>query len=65
MTRKYQSNIEKKYFTMSDYNKFAPDNILDEKTKKNILVAISEFIDNADLNNKLATKAELKQSKVK
>ena len=52
-----------KSFTTSDYNKLALG-ILDSKTKKSLVdkLAISGFINNADLNKKLATlatKAEL------
>ena len=58
-------DIESKYFTTSDYNKFKND-ILDPKIKIKILVNksdISGFINNTDFNEKmktLATKAELK-----
>ena len=59
------SDIEKKYFTTFDYNKFMRD-ILDGKIKEKELVNkfnISNLIKNFDLNAKLATlarKAELK-----
>ena len=58
-------DVESKYFTPSDYNKFA-NNILDAKIKIKEIVNesdISEFIKSADLNENiktLATKAELK-----
>ena len=64
------SDIESKYFTTSDYNKFTRD-ILDAKIKEKRLVDKSDiagFINNADLNNKavtLATKAELKAEQAK
>ena len=57
------SDIEAKYFTTSDYNKFT-NKILDKKIKE--LVEKSDilgFIDNCDLDKKigtLAAKAELK-----
>ena len=57
--------IEVKYFTTSDYNKFTSD-ILDAKVKQKELVNksnISNLVKNPDLNAKLATlatKAELK-----
>ena len=64
MTQKYQI-LRKKYFTASDYNKFTLD-IIDTKIKEKGLVdksADSGFINNADLNKKvaiLAAKAEPK-----
>ena len=44
------SDIESKYFTTSDYNKFM-NNILDAKIKNKKLVnkSVSGFIDNSDL----------------
>ena len=51
------SDIERKYFNMSDYNKFTRD-ILDAKIKEQELVdksAITGFINNADLNKKVVT----------
>ena len=51
------SDIERKYFSMSDYNKFTRD-ILDAKIKEQELVdksAITGFINNADLNKKVVT----------
>ena len=62
------SDIQKQYFTTSDYNKFMND-ILDAKIKNKELVNkcdISGFINNSDLNNKIATletKAKLKADK--
>ena len=59
------SVIETKYFTASDYNKFT-DEILNAKIKEKGLVDKSDtsgFIDNSDLDKKiaiLAIKAELK-----
>ena len=53
------SKFEGKYFTSSDYNKFASD-ILDAKIKQKELANksdISNLVKNSDL---LATKAELK-----
>ena len=61
----YISDIEKKCFTTSDYNKFAKE-ILDAKMAKKALVDKSDFsnlVKSSDLNSKLvtlATKAELK-----
>ena len=60
------SDIEKKYFTTSDYSKFTND-ILNAKLKEKKMYyyksAIAGFINNADLGKKvgiLATKSELK-----
>ena len=59
------SDIESKYFTIPDYNKFTR-NIIDARIKEKGLVGIptiAGFKDNADLNKKLeklTTKAELK-----
>ena len=58
------SKFEGKYFTSSDYNKFASD-ILDAKIKQKELANksdISNLVKNSDL---LATKAELKAKKDK
>ena len=58
-------NIDSKYFTTSDYNKFT-NNILDAKIKNKKLVnksVISGFIDNSDLDNK--ERQQIKQSKIK
>ena len=59
------SEIDKKYFTTSDYNKFTSD-ILHAKIKQKELISkfnISNLVKGSDLNIKLAilpTKAELK-----
>ena len=64
------SDIEHKYTTPADYNRFTKD-IVTERIKEKGLVdksAISGFINNTDLNQKvvtLATKAELKAEKKK
>ena len=53
------SDIEGKYFTSSDYNKFASD-IIDANIKQKELVKksdISDFVKNFDLSKKLATLA--------
>ena len=69
MKQKYQKLIKKCLVTY-DYKKFTND-ILNAKIKENELVnksAISRFIDNSNLNNKIApsaTKAELKTKKDK
>ena len=61
----YISDTEKKYFTTSDYNKFAKE-ILDAKMTKKAIVDKSDFsnlVKSSGLNTKLvtlATKAELK-----
>ena len=58
------SNIESKYITTADYNKFNK-NVVDNSTKSKNLVdksAINGFINNVKLDEKvetLATKAEL------
>ena len=58
------SNIESKYITTADYNKFNK-NVVDNSTKNKNLVdksAINGFINNVKLDEKvatLATKAEL------
>ena len=58
------SNIESKYITTADYNKFNK-NVVDNSTKRKNLVdksAINGFINNVKLDEKvatLATKAEL------
>ena len=58
-------DIEKKYFTASDYNKFKND-MINVKIKQKELVNkydIFKFVNNSDLDNKvatLATKVELK-----
>ena len=54
------TDIESKYFTTCYYNKFLPE-LVDNS-------AITIFIDNANLNKKVATlaaKAKLKQGKIK
>ena len=56
--------MQKYYFTSFDYNKFT-NNILDAKIKKNLVneTNTSGFINNSDLDKKIATineKAELK-----
>ena len=59
------SDVEKKYFTTFDYNVFMND-ILDAKIKQKNY--ISDVVKNSDLNTRLttlATKAELKKSKIK
>ena len=62
-------DIEDKYLTTSDYNKFTNE-ILDAKIKNKKLVNksdISGFMNNSDLNKRigtLATKAELKVKQV-
>ena len=59
------SDIERRYFTTSEYKKFTHD-MRDEKIKENRLVnetAIAGFLNSVDLNRKvgtLATKAESK-----
>ena len=59
------SDIERKYFPTSDYNKFMND-ILDAKIKQKKMVNesnITDLVKNFDLNTKLvtlATKEELK-----
>ena len=59
------SGVECKYFTTSDYNKFTNE-VIDNKIKEKELVKksdISGFINNSELDKKiatLATKAELK-----
>ena len=64
------SDIEHKYTTPADYNRFTKD-IVTERIKEKGLVdksAISGFINNIDLNQKvvtLATKAESKAEKKK
>ena len=64
------SDIEHKYTNAADYNRFTKD-IVTERIKEKGLVdksAISGFINNTDLNQKvvtLATKAELKAEKNK
>ena len=69
MKQKYQK-LRKKCLVTYDYKKFTND-ILNAKIKENELVnksAISRFIDNSNLNNKIApsaTKAELKTKKDK
>ena len=53
------SDIEAKYFTTSDYNKFT-NKILKKKVKESGLVDkpnIFGFIDNSDLDNKIAALA--------
>ena len=61
----YDANIEAESFTKPDYIKFT-DEILDNKAKEKGLVDqpdISAFIENSDLDKKIATlakKAELK-----
>ena len=53
------SDIEVKYFTTSDYNKFT-NKILKKKVKESGLVDkpnIFGFIDNSDLDNKIAALA--------
>ena len=63
-------DIEDKYLTTSDYNKFTNE-ILDAKIKNKKLVNksdISGFMNNSDLNKRvgtLATKAKLKVKQVK
>ena len=64
------SDIEKKYLTTFDYNKFTSE-IIDAKIKEKRLVNKSDFfnlVKQSDLNTKLATlatKAELKAEKIK
>ena len=64
MMSKYQT-LNQKYFTTFDYNKLRNE-IIDNKINEKELAKktdISEFIENTNLNNKiatLATKAELK-----
>ena len=63
-------DIELKYFTTSDYNKFTNE-IIGNKVKEITLLNksdVSGFIDNSDVNKNittLATKAELKAEQKK
>ena len=53
------SEIESKYITTDDYNKFTKDIVANEIKGKNLVNTskLAGFINNADLNKKVATLA--------